>query len=109
MTHTPQKKYNIIFGKMSSADFYPKGRNNEIDVIIAAPKDTKVFAGNVVVIDKEIYQELLEILRECLKDYKIGFAALREQELIQPILDSLRQATLRIQNIEAAISKLEDK
>lgn len=66
MSHTTQKKFNLIFGKMSSADFYPKGKATEIDIIISAPKDTKIFAGNVVIMDEEIYNELLEASKDLL-------------------------------------------
>lgn len=65
MSPTPAK-HNLIFGKMSSADFYPKGTGNEIDVIVAAPKDTRVFPGELVIVEKEIYQELLEALKDML-------------------------------------------
>ncbi len=48
----------IIFGEMSSADFYPEGREDEIDIIISAPKNTKITAGKVVIMDIETYSKL---------------------------------------------------
>ena len=53
-------KMKPIFGKMLTADFYPEGANEEyITITITAPFDTKVLPGDVVLMDKEEYLNLV--------------------------------------------------
>lgn len=48
-----------IFGKMTTADFYPKdAKGKYIEITITAPFDTKVWPGEVVLLDKDEYLKL---------------------------------------------------
>lgn len=86
MSYTPAK-HNLIFGKISSADFYPKGRDNEIDLLMSVPKDTRIWPGEVVILDIEIYQELLRSATLICKTYErmadAGFSKKEVKEALE--------------------------
>lgn len=57
-----KKKQKPIFATMSSADFYPEGANKEyIEITVAAPFDTIVLPGKVVIISEEDYLRLTKV------------------------------------------------
>lgn len=50
-----------IFAQMASADFYPEGAEEKyIKITVAAPFDTIVLPGEVVIIDKDEYLDLIK-------------------------------------------------
>jgi len=54
-------KMKPIFGKMVTADFYPDDANGDyIQITIAAPYDTNVSPGEVVLLDKDEYLALIK-------------------------------------------------
>ena len=55
----------LIFAEMSHANFYPEDRDDDlIEITCVAPKDTEVYAGEVVIMDRQQYEELKMVMRD---------------------------------------------
>lgn len=50
-----------IFARMDSANFFPIGRIGAVEITLVALNNVEIFAGDVVILPFEKYNELIEV------------------------------------------------